>query len=507
MKKTNKILLLVVLLALTLLLVSCKKPNKSPIFTIVDLDPENLVVDELDNSKNIESLNFYILEHSAATRKVAVSGASEIVFIFEDNSEKNMDDDDFEDEDINEALAKKYIYKLNNYGKSETVEIVQFKKDSNIDLNFIYVNYLSFDEKGSINTNGAVLTDTYLLETDDIEFYEVTSNSVTKLNNDNIKFEGFPEGNDLIVNRKYRNHETFEITGTTENDIEFNFQIRLAATEKPLNVKTATFWNWIFLQVPIGYLMALISGLFGNSFALGILFTTIIVRTLAWPIYAKTNDMSLKMSVAQPDMQRLERKYAMRKDPESQQRKQMEMMQIYKKHNISMWGCFLPILQMPIFLAMFQVVRRITIPGGQFYQSVANTKFLGTDLANGGVVAKLVFTALVGITMFALQKISQLKPSYAKKIPQQQKEGQQAQTEQTMKMVSFMMIFMMIITAYVTPGNALSFYWIIGNFFSMGQTLFNRFLNEKKYEKLQEEKLYGKSREIVDAKFKDKGGK
>ena len=37
-EKTNKILLLVVLLALTLLLVSCKKPNKSPIFTIVDLD-------------------------------------------------------------------------------------------------------------------------------------------------------------------------------------------------------------------------------------------------------------------------------------------------------------------------------------------------------------------------------------------------------------------------------------------------------------------------------------
>ena len=394
MKKTNKILLLVVLLALTLLLVSCKRPNRSPVFTITSLDPKNLVVDELDKSKNIESLKFYILEHSTATNEFAVSGASEIFFIFEDNSEKNMDDENLKDEDIDEAVAKKYIYNLNNDGESETIEIVQFKKDSNIDLNFIYVNYLSFDEKGSINTNGAVLTDTYLLETDDIEFYEVTSNGITKLNNDDITFEGFPEGDDLIVNRKYRNHETFEITGTLTDESTFEFNIRLAATDQPLSVKTASFWNWIFLQVPIGFLMALISGLFGNSFAIGILFTTIIVRTLAWPIYAKTNDMSLKMSVAQPDMQRLERKYAMRKDPESQQRKQMEMMQIYKKHNISMWGCFLPILQMPIFLAMFQVVRRITIPGGQFYQSVANTKFLGTDLANGGTIAKLVFTEI-----------------------------------------------------------------------------------------------------------------
>ena len=119
--------------------------------------------------------------------------------------------------------------------------------------------------------------------------------------------------------------------------------------------------------------MALISGLFGNSFALGILFTTIIVRTLAWPIYAKTNDMSLKMSVAQPDMQRLERKYAMRKDPESQQRKQMEMMQIYK--SITLVCGFLLNFTNANFPCDVQVVRRITIPGGQFYQSVANTKF------------------------------------------------------------------------------------------------------------------------------------
>lgn len=502
MKKTNKILMLVVLLALTLLLVSCKRPNQSPVFTITSLDTEELIVDELDIKDNLESVKFYLLAHSASTTEVSISKASEIFFIFENDERTKY----VEGLSIDEALAKEYVYVLQNGDKEETVVITQFKKDSDIDSKYIYINYLSFDEKGGIATNGAVLTDTYIFEGNNIEFYEITSSAITQIDNEDIEFTGTEAINE-IVDRKYKNHETFTITGTLEDETTFDFEIRLAATDAPLSVKTATFWNWIFLQIPIAYLMALISGLLGNSFAMGILFTTIIVRTLAWPIYAKTNDMSLKMSVAQPDMQRLERKYAMRKDPESQQRKQMEMMQIYKKHNISMWGCFLPILQMPIFLAMFQVVRRITIPGGQFYQSVVNTKFLGTDLANGGVIAKLVFTALVGITMFALQKISQLKPSYAKKVPEQQKQAQSAQTEQTMKMVSFMMIFMMIITAYVTPGNALSFYWIIGNFFSMGQTLFNRHLNEKKYSKLEEEKLYGKSREIVDAKFKDKGGK
>jgi len=130
MKKTNKILLLVVLLALTLLLVSCKKPNKSPIFTIVDLDPENLVVDELDRSKNIESLNFYILEHSAATRKGKDSGASEIFFIFENGDKVNGND--LEDEEIDEALAKEYVYNLITDDLKEKIVITQFKKDSEI---------------------------------------------------------------------------------------------------------------------------------------------------------------------------------------------------------------------------------------------------------------------------------------------------------------------------------------------------------------------------------------
>ena len=37
----------------------------------------------------------------------------------------------------------------------------------------------------------------------------------------------------------------------------------------------------------------------GNSFFFGILFTTLIVRTLAWPIYSKQNSMSLKTTLMQ----------------------------------------------------------------------------------------------------------------------------------------------------------------------------------------------------------------
>ena len=77
----------------------------------------------------------------------------------------------------------------------------------------------------------------------------------------------------------------------------------------------------------------------GGSFVFGLFFTTIIVRTLAWPIYAKTNDMSLKMTVAQPELNRIQAKYANRKDPQSQHRMQQEMMAVYKKYKINPLGC------------------------------------------------------------------------------------------------------------------------------------------------------------------------
>lgn len=136
--------------------------------------------------------------------------------------------------------------------------------------------------------------------------------------------------------------------------------------QKPLDLyKNENFFGWILVW-PIGWVMSTIGKIFPagigfGQFGWGLLFTTIIVRTIAWPIYAKSNDMSLKMSVMQPEMQRLQTKYANRKDPMSQQRMQQEMLALYKKHGVNPLGIFTPFLQMPIFMAMYTVVRRIVV--------------------------------------------------------------------------------------------------------------------------------------------------
>lgn len=511
MKTRNKILMLFMLLFMSFLLVSCKKADTSPVFFVLDIDAEDLVVDSFDESDKLSTVKIYEVNKAAQTKEIDVFKADEISFLFEDHGELNLDEVHDLNLNVNDAYAKNYIYNIEKPAKDEIIKqdlkVTLHNKNIENDFKTSFIKYIKLDSKDKVKANGSLLTDTYVFDGRNMEFFEVSSLGVKEIDFDDIEFnKPFPKPDELIEGKKWVNNKEFNVVGTY-NDLTFDFDLYLKATDKPLSTKTASFWNWIFLQIPIAFLMSFIGKLTGGSFAVAIIFTTIIVRTVAWPIYAKTNDMSMKMSLAQPDIDRLNRKYATRKDPESQQRMQMEMMQIYKKHNINMFGCLLPILQMPIFLAMFQVVRRITIPGGQFSDNLSNTKFFSTDLYDSKIVAKLIFTALVGVTMFLLQKISQKKPSYAKNLPKQNAKPEQAQTEQTMKMVSYMMIIMMVFTAYAAPGTSLSFYWIIGNIYSIGQTLLNRYLNEKRYKELQEQKLYGKSREIVDAKFKEKSGK
>ena len=76
----------------------------------------------------------------------------------------------------------------------------------------------------------------------------------------------------------------------------------------------------------------------------------------------------------------------------------------------------MPFLQMPIFIAMFNVVRRITLEGGMYTNQVSNTYLFGIDLAaNNDWYIAGALSALVGVTMFVLQSLAQKKPSYAKK--------------------------------------------------------------------------------------------
>lgn len=256
-------------------------------------------------------------------------------------------------------------------------------------------------------------------------------------------------------------------------------------------VPDASFsFKWIYkISWWIAAIMGFFGKMFGNSFGWAIIFTTLVVRTIAWPIYAKSNDMSLKMKIAQPEIQKVQMKYALRKDPASQQRMQLELMQVYKKHKINFLGCLLPFLQMPIFISMYRVVTSIVLEGGKYTNSVSNSMFLGINLAaTESSWVNYVFAIIVGGTMFLLQTISTKQPKFMKNTGRQNLDEKAQQQEKTMKFVSYFMVFMMVIASFSSV--SLAFYWIIGNIYSLGQTLLGRKLQEIKYYKSQDEIIY-----------------
>src|SRR5690606_32136954 len=110
-----------------------------------------------------------------------------------------------------------------------------------------------------------------------------------------------------------------ETTVVVRNNTVKPIDNQLPISTEMENTFLGYIWDWILI-IPISFIMQFFAGLFFNSYAVGIFFATIIVRTIAWPIYARANDMSMKMALAQPEMNKLQNKYALKKDPASQQK-------------------------------------------------------------------------------------------------------------------------------------------------------------------------------------------
>ena len=242
-------------------------------------------------------------------------------------------------------------------------------------------------------------------------------------------------------------------------------------------------WGWVqWIVEQTANLTVWISELFGGYYWIGLVVVTLLVRTVGWPIYAKSNQMTVRMQMAQPQLNALQEKYKGRTDEASQRKMQMETMAIYREYKINPLGCLLPFLQMPIFIAMYQVVRRV--PLTPLFQAGGdrelNFSFLWIEDL-GAADPIYILPILVGVIMFFSQRYTMKKPEYMEnKKYQNQQTAQQAQSQSTMKIMSYVMVFMLVSIALTNAGIAL--YWVIGTGYQFLQTYFNRRQNAKMFE-------------------------
>lgn len=125
-----------------------------------------------------------------------------------------------------------------------------------------------------------------------------------------------------------------------------------------------------------------LSGMGIISLGVSIIVFTLIVRTLMLPLAFKQQKSMKEMQKIQPQLKKIQDKYKDKKDKDNQQNMQMEMNQLYQEHGVSPFGGCLPLLvQFPIIMALFQVLRNIPSYIGQvnvFYSNIA-TRVMGID--------------------------------------------------------------------------------------------------------------------------------
>jgi len=106
-----------------------------------------------------------------------------------------------------------------------------------------------------------------------------------------------------------------------------------------------------WLSEPIHKLMAWGFGFLGN-WGLAILFATIVLKAILWPLSAAGYRSAARMRAVAPEMSELQQKYA-----NDKQKLGQEMMAFYKKKGVSpLGGCLPMLLQMPFFLAFYWVL-------------------------------------------------------------------------------------------------------------------------------------------------------
>ena len=98
------------------------------------------------------------------------------------------------------------------------------------------------------------------------------------------------------------------------------------------------------------------------NIGIAIILFTIVIYALLTPTHIKQQKWSKMMTVIQPELQQIQKKYANKKDQASQMKMNEETMALYQKYGVSPTGSCLPLLlQMPILMSLYQVI--YYIPG------------------------------------------------------------------------------------------------------------------------------------------------
>jgi len=213
------------------------------------------------------------------------------------------------------------------------------------------------------------------------------------------------------------------------------------------------FW-WI--SEPFSWLLNMFRDLLGN-YGIAIIALTILLKLCLWPLTAKATRSQKKMQALQGPMAKLKEKH--KGNP---QKLNQEMMKFYKENKVNPFaGCWPILIQIPIFLGMFWMLRSAAELYGQGFLWASDLSEQDSISVQQGFSLNLLPILMVATQWYQMK----LNPM------QMGPEMSDAQRINA-KMMRFMP-FMFLIFLYFFS-SALVLYWTVQNLMTILQTLITK---------------------------------
>lgn len=199
------------------------------------------------------------------------------------------------------------------------------------------------------------------------------------------------------------------------------------------------------------------------SYGIGIILLTIVVRVILLPLTISQTRSMARMQMLQPELKEIQNQHK-----DDKQRQQQEVMAFYKKNNVNpLAGCLPLLLQMPVFFALFQLLRDL---GAKVLGAGSQTiyRFLWMDLTT--MDPYYILPILMVGTMILTSKMTQTDMT---------------KTGMSGAMMTYLLPLVFGFISYKMQSGILV-YWVTTNVWSIGQQYFvNKMVLKEKAKSVQ----------------------
>ena len=213
-------------------------------------------------------------------------------------------------------------------------------------------------------------------------------------------------------------------------------------------------WTSLFVK-PLAWLIIKI-GIILKNYGLALVATCLLIRLILFPFTQKTAMQSEIIKQAQPELNRIEKKYENKTSVEDQNKKASEIMMVYQKYKINpISGCLLAFIQLPLLLAFYEAIQRTpAIFEDKFlFFELGKTPFIA--LKNGEYIYLVLVVLIFLATLFSFRKTL---------------KDQATNPAMNMKPTLYFMLAIITYSSF-TIASAVGIYWITSNIFTIIQNI------------------------------------